>query len=376
MPLRVQHEDFFVNPLDHLVVLSERNNATYRINFIEPLACSLGVPRLTGLFADELESLPISKASETIEAALGPSGTTAAVISRYTGPMAADLIRRCRRRGTAVHFHLDDWLFGMPIALGPSYAKAYGSAYLQQLTALIESTDSVLCSSAYLADLVAQRFPGHSVRTVPGVCYRDHAGGAWALKSRASRWRRRWRFRHQLLIGYAGSSSHTRDLALVAPAIERLMAEHPAVRFECFGVPVPGSIARRWPDRVASFGYTKDYDSYLRTLYELGWSLGLCPLVDDDFNRSKTPTKLLEYAAVGVPALCSRVEPYAQLLQLAPDAPACIAPDGWYEVLRNWPAQAPRHQHHLRALRAMLRQVAGPAKASAGLLTALALDAL
>lgn len=134
------------------------------------------------------------------------------------------------------------------------------------------------------------------------------------------------------MVGYAGSRSDLRDLELVVPALQELMARRPDVHFETFGMPAPQALALRWPDRVSTVGFSPEYGGYLRTLYTLGWDLGLCPLVDDEFNRCKTATKLAEYTACGIPALCSDVVPYRQVLGRVSAAPL-VAPGDWPDAL-------------------------------------------
>lgn len=336
-----------------LVVLTERFGATYRINFADVLgtdAAPASAPSLSGLSADELAQLGEGAALQRIEQALRRNAQTVGVISRATGLPAEWMRQACARLGKPLLLHLDDWLLGVPASLGNDYAQSYGPAYRASLMRCLTDCDGVVCSTPYLAQRVRQAVPGVRVDAVMGVVYQPFPGSAWALRARAARLRRCWRQRGRFVLGFAGSSSHVRDLELVVPALLAFMAQDASVRFECFGLPVPEQLQRAFPQRVQALGYTRDYGHYLQTLYELGWSLGICPLIDDDFNRSKTATKLLEYTGCGIPALCSRVEPYLEPLRDLPHPGAPIGDGEWLQALtamRTAPIQRKRLQQEL-----------------------------
>lgn len=55
--------------------------------------------------------------------------------------------------------------------------------------------------------------------------------------------------------------------------------------------------------------------SYIKTLNELDLDLAVVPLLDNDFNRCKSPIKVLEYYSVGVPCFVSDVGVYDGLCQ-------------------------------------------------------------
>jgi hypothetical protein len=51
-------------------------------------------------------------------------------------------------------------------------------------------------------------------------------------------------------------------------------------------------------------------EKYNETLAKLNFDIGLCPLVDNRFNRSKSAIKFYEYAMVGTATLASKIPPY------------------------------------------------------------------
>jgi glycosyltransferase involved in cell wall biosynthesis len=133
------------------------------------------------------------------------------------------------------------------------------------------------------------------------------------------------RSRHDgIVIGWVAGGEHRADAdrIKIADALERLLAEHRDVRVECIGV---------------NLALTERYRHDLYVPFEQlpqrigGFDVGIAPLADISWNRTRSDIKLKEYAASGVPWLASPVGPYRGLGEeqggrLVPD-------DGWFEAL-------------------------------------------
>lgn len=121
----------------------------------------------------------------------------------------------------------------------------------------------------------------------------------------------------KVVIGYQGSTSHKEDLLLVLPAIRNLMKKHKNLYLEVLGVIDVKDIDtffKGWEmkllDRVAMIPATKMFLEYPKWLSAQRWDIGIAPLVDTAFTRSKSHIKWMEYAAYKVPTVASRVYPY------------------------------------------------------------------
>jgi glycosyltransferase involved in cell wall biosynthesis len=128
----------------------------------------------------------------------------------------------------------------------------------------------------------------------------------------------------KVVIGYTGSNSHQDDLKMCLPAIAKLMKKYPNLYLEMIG-----SVPK---DRVKeTFGYagfddaglerikllpaTATFKEYPQYLSEQKWDIGICPLVDTAFTRSKSHIKWLEYSVFKLPTVASRVYPYFMQLK-------------------------------------------------------------
>ena len=83
--------------------------------------------------------------------------------------------------------------------------------------------------------------------------------------------------------------------------------------------------------QLKSFVFTPFYPAEMhpKVLSSLKLDIGLCPLVDSEFNRSKSCNKFYEYATVGAATIASNVIPYnTEVCYLAENAF-----DDWYKKL-------------------------------------------
>jgi hypothetical protein len=94
----------------------------------------------------------------------------------------------------------------------------------------------------------------------------------------------------------------------VAPTLRALLAELPELELRVMGAEAIADLFRDLPaDRfrhVAS-GTIDEYHAFVDTL-----DIGLAPLENDGFNRSRSDVKFLEYACHGVVPVVQRLEPY------------------------------------------------------------------
>lgn len=120
----------------------------------------------------------------------------------------------------------------------------------------------------------------------------------------------------KIVIGYSGSYSHDDDLKMVFPAIAQIMDKYPNVYFESLGAVgnenlqlynVFSEEAKLRCDILPSTWTFKDYPKHLASMK---WDIGIAPLVDTAFTRSKSHIKWMEYSMYKIPTIASRVYPY------------------------------------------------------------------
>ncbi len=130
----------------------------------------------------------------------------------------------------------------------------------------------------------------------------------------------------RLVIGWAGTAGGLGYLERLAPVLRELAAKYPIVvrvisggyRRVCLpGVPLE---AEPWNSQTA-LTQMADFD------------IGLVPLDDTPFEQAKFPFKLLQYLALGVPAVSARVGLAGTVIRHADNGLLAGSPGEWRDAL-------------------------------------------
>jgi len=230
-----------------------------------------------------------------------------------------EIVRQVKAEGVRIVYDIDDRLDAIP---DENQAKTvYGTERKQaEIAEIIGLADLVTVTTEPLARHIAQKY-GKPVRILPNMVTANVAP------------RRHPPDPSFVRILWAGSATHKRDLAIVAPAIRDLLKERDGkVRFTLFGERLPELLADcyKWIDLKKPV----DFEEYHDELAEISADFGIVPLENNEFNSGKSGLKGLEYASAGYPVLCSPAAEYPSMVEAG--FPAEIVPDdGWAEALRR-----------------------------------------
>ncbi len=212
------------------------------------------------------------------------------------------VMHEAHRLGKRVVYELDDLLPELP--LEHPGARRYLPGRLAILRAIVEA-DAVVGSTPKICEYLSQF--NSQVLHIPN--YLDDQ--LWKLrKSNPKSWKP-----NPLVIGYLGSASHLSDLDMVVPVLQRLLERHATsliLRF--WGLTPPPSL-RRLPNVEWNPVGLVAYRDFARFFSSQECDLAIAPLQDNVFNRGKSPIKFLEYSALSIPGVYSRLDPYAQVVR-------------------------------------------------------------
>jgi glycosyltransferase involved in cell wall biosynthesis len=227
------------------------------------------------------------------------------VIQRFflNTPFARAIVPAIARAGAAVIFEIDDLLFSLPDDHPACRSTAEA---LSNLDAGIQLAHVVTATNEVLARELLRR-GARQVVLIPNAI--DPA--VWPALDPGERVAAK---DGRIVIACTGSNTHGPDLRLVLPALREVLVRHPGrVELRFWGC-VPDEM-RRLPGVTTEATYISRYPEYAAALSTSRIDLAVVPLADNAFNRAKSYIKWLEYGAAGIPAICSRIGPYAGVIR-------------------------------------------------------------
>ena len=199
----------------------------------------------------------------------------------------------------------------------PAFEHFRASGAGEHARAAIRRADLVTTPTEYLAELVSPM--NRSVAVVPNALPADR----WPATPKD--------LEHggPVVVGWAGSSSHGPDVAILSGVVEAVLSSCPDVRF--------------------AFSYTLDLpfgnDERIELLPAVPieeyagmverFDVGLAPLLDSRFNRAKSDLKILEYGICGIPAVASKVLPYVGAIDHNASGLIAASPKDWIKSIRR-----------------------------------------
>jgi glycosyltransferase involved in cell wall biosynthesis len=211
----------------------------------------------------------------------------------------------------------------------PAASKGYKKGQLQRTVVgtMLSFSKALFCTNDYLGKKITSEIKNIFNVDLPYFVLPNYNNkDDWNFKSPKNK--------KKVVIGWHGSLTHDSDLIMVLPYIRKIMRERPNVYLELMGG-VNKEFALRafkdWgklKDRVKLIAGTQAWHNFPYHLMKQKWDIGIAPLIDDEFNRSKSNIKWMEYAMKKIPTIASDVEPYRGVKNI-------ILTRDWYQDLTN-----------------------------------------
>jgi glycosyl transferase family 4 len=236
-------------------------------------------------------------------------------IHRYMEEWTLRLAEVAKERGAAVVWDNDDDMGSIPKGT-PGYRVHGGVRWEQRLAGMrriFRHADLVTAPSRALAQRLGELGAPHA------TMIENYVPDQFLAASRR---------RHEgVVIGWIAGLEHRLDYDRIPirAALERLLDDHAEVRVTSFGLGL-GLRSDRYThvDVVALMELAQETTAF---------DIGIAPLADIGFNRSRSSIKLKEYAVAGVPWLASPIGPYEGLGEK--QGGRLVADDGWHEALER-----------------------------------------
>ena len=119
----------------------------------------------------------------------------------------------------------------------------------------------------------------------------------------------------EIRILWQGGSSHYYDLLSVIKPLQEVLKKYPNVKLVLSGQSFPG-IEKAFPkNQVISDAYWTHFDAHSYRTALQGADIGICPLVDNPFNRCKSDIKFTEYSALKMAVVAADIPPYSPSIE-------------------------------------------------------------
>lgn len=232
------------------------------------------------------------------------AGTQIMVFQR--GDSAAQLNRmiRAKRIGIKVVYDIDDDLFNIPKCLEKVAGKYLLPECRDAMMRMHQEADAIFASSDSMAEMCENRAPGVPVFIIPNFTDFELVDDAyWNAKPHDG-----------IVIAWHGSWSHVEDVPLVRDALSQILSRYPDVKLKIIGAINKSHFEGKldpFGDRVIEMPWS----SFYTLPYVLSeCDIGICPLMDTQFNRVRSTIKVQEYQSAGLAVVTSPMECYKQMI--------------------------------------------------------------
>jgi hypothetical protein len=254
------------------------------------------------------------------------SGIDLVVFQRAIGEGAKHWMERCIELGIPTVVELDDNLFNVP-KHNPGSAFWHQKGSVRVLREQLAMCNHVLVSTRPLAAVLQAQMgwrTAEKITVAPNHLHPTVWGEAmlWPRVDNLGR----------TVIGWQGSQTHNTDFKAVIDALAQIVRDFPEVMLRFFGS-LPAPIQGRVPEDRWQIVKGVSYEQYPATLAHLNFDIGIAPVTDSIFNRSKSNIKFLEYGALSIPCVASRVYPYATTVRHGETGFLASTPADWYDAL-------------------------------------------
>ena len=236
----------------------------------------------------------------------------------------AEVVSLAHAQQKPVVLDIDDLLFELPEDHPDRIKGIYTDALFPLLFAIMEA-DLVTVSTEILRDYLLPYNP--NIKVVPNYLN----DSIWHLQLPAP-------VRDDegpVVIGYMGGNSHQPDLVMVLPSLLKIHQKYPGkIRFHFWGITPPEEI-RPYSQVDWSPPLSNDYEDFVKYFQTQTADIMIAPLCENLFNSCKSALKFLEYGAIGVAGVYSRMRPYADVITDGKEGFLASNLEEWESCLSN-----------------------------------------
>ena len=220
---------------------------------------------------------------------------------RFAGYEGMGAWRRARTPQNRLVYEVDDDLFNIDKANWAAYDQFNAPPVREAIHGYTATADLLTVTTETLAQLQRDHLGVSNVAVLPN-CIPEYLLDMPLTVNRRPR------------IGWAGGASHGADMLEMVADVRRFLARNPGWDLQLSGTDYRPTVnAKNWDQMLHT--EWRQINKGEQAFYELiDFEIGLAPVRDTVFGRSKSALKALEYNARGIPVIASNVKPYQEYI--------------------------------------------------------------
>jgi glycosyltransferase involved in cell wall biosynthesis len=207
--------------------------------------------------------------------------------------------RRARGPLSRLVYEIDDDVFSVTPVNWQAYHVYTRPEIREAVTHMAGVADLVTVTTEHLAGVMREETGNENVAVLPNCI------PAWVLDLPRQP-------RDRPAVGWQGGASHAMDVGLVVNPVKRFLRRFPGWDFRLGGTDFRETFAAG--DRAVFSPWIPVYEDAPGYYATIDFDIGLAPLLDSPFSRSKSNVKILEYGARGIPSIASDCEVYRSFI--------------------------------------------------------------
>lgn len=222
---------------------------------------------------------------------------------------------------------VDDWLFDIPSynlasnAYKPN-SDAEWCAYEQ-----LKLSDGIIVSTKFLSDSLGEMFPGKPIYIVKNAIDLNLWEGIEEFQTIPKK------KEGVVRLIYTGCSNHDGDVEIIKQPIQALLEEFQNIEI------VMSLQFDSWKDmndpRIIYVNKWLPFTKYPRMVKSWEGDIGIAPLRDNNLNRAKSNLRWLEYSALKIPSVVSKVLPFQESIVSGQTGYLCNSKKDWHHRLKS-----------------------------------------
>lgn len=221
---------------------------------------------------------------------------------------------------------MDDWIFDLP-SYNLAAAAYHPNSELEDIAyQQIRLCDGIITSTEYLKNKLNQLFPDKNIYVIKNSLDFDIWDNIKVNRPLHDE------NKDLIRIGYSGCGNHSGDLEIVKEPIESLLEEFPNLEFVSLPYPSTDDIKNPRYKRITQW---VPMSMFPQSLSDWEIDIGIAPLRDNELNRSKSNLRWLEYSALKIPTIASKVYPFQNSITDGKDGIlVSSSKKEWYDAIK------------------------------------------